>query len=496
MNDIVLFSDTSLSDIDFFEDSDGTSLADVIKEFPAKGAGVHRIKTEVRKSGFTCQVVDLFFYFTKDEILELCSKFITEKTLVVGFSTTFWSAIRQNTHKLTIFKTVLQYVRNLNGPKIILGGTLAEAFAASVTVDKVFNGFSEMEFIDYLYQLSGTTKTSDFNFIKSQITYNNQDCMDFNESPVIEISRGCIFKCAFCSYPLNGKSKFDYIKEQSTLEEELLRNFYEHGITTYTLSDDTFNDSMYKMEYLHKIFTSLPFKLKFVSYLRLDLLQAHREQINLLKEMGLIGAFFGIETLNHKSGTVIGKAMKPEVTKDLLYELKANYWKDSINVTIGLISGLPFETRKSHEDTLSWITDEKYCLVDRIRPAGLSIPNPLVDTYPFKSEFQLNAIKYGFYWPDATSRKWKNLSHEIKSQDMAISMAREIYTVSKSVNKTLKGNFGIPLSANIGKYGNDPKTIEEIVTMSSIDYNNWLSSNRTEMISGYVNNYKFKILNL
>jgi hypothetical protein len=32
--------------------------------------------------------------------------------------------------------------------------------------------------------------------------------------------------------------------------------------------------------------------------------------------------------------------------------------------------------------------------------------------------------------------------------------------------------------------------------MSSIDYNNWLSNNRTEMISGYVNNYKFKILNL
>ena len=25
---------------------------------------------------------------------------------------------------------------------------------------------------------------------------------------------------------------------------------------------------------------------------------------------------------------------------------------------------------------------------------------------------------------------------------------------------------------------------------------NWLSNNRTEMISGYVNNYKFKILNL
>ena len=496
MNDVVLFSDTSLPDLDFFEDSNSTSLADVITEFPAKGAGVHRIKTEVRNAGFTCQVVDLFFYFSEIEILDICKKFITEKTLVVGFSTTFWSNIRKSPHKLKIFKTVLWYVKNLNGPKIVLGGTLAEAVAVKVTVDKVFSGFSEIEFINYLYQISGSTKSSNFNFTKSQIIYNNQDCMDFGESPVIEISRGCIFKCAFCSYPLNGKNKFDYIKEQDVLKEELLRNFYEHGITTYTFSDDTFNDSMYKMEYLHKIFTSLPFKLKFVSYLRLDLMQAHREQVNLLKEMGLVGAFFGIETLNHKSGTVIGKAMRPEIIKDFLYELKSTHWKNSINITIGLISGLPFETKKSHEDTLAWILDEKYCLVDRIRPAALSIPNPLLDTYPFKSNFQLNASKYGFYWPDPTSYKWKNLSHEIKSQDMAISLAREIYTVSKSINKVFKGNFGMPMSANIGKYGNDPKTIDDIITMSSTEYNTWLSINRADMITGYVNNYKFKILNL
>jgi hypothetical protein len=470
-------------------------MSGVVRDFPTKNAGVHRIKTEVRNAGFTCQVVDLFFHFSETEILEVCKKFITEKTLVVGFSTTFWYNIGESSHKLTIFRSVFRYVKSLNGPKIVLGGTFAEGMASSA-VDKVFNGFSEIDFINYLYELSGIDKVSNFDFVKSQIIYNNQDCMSFGESPVIEISRGCIFKCAFCAYPLNGKNKFDYIKEQDVLKEELLRNFYEHGITTYTFSDDTFNDSMYKMEYLHKIFTSLPFKLKFVSYLRLDLMQAHREQVTLLKEMGLVGTFLGIETLNHKSGTVIGKAMKPEVTKDFLYELKSTHWKDSINITVGLISGLPFETKKSHEDTLKWISDEKYCLVDRIRAVPLSVPNPLIDTYPFKSNFQLNASKYGFYWPDPKSHKWKNISHEIKSEDMAISMTREIYAVSKSVNRALKGNFNIPLSANIGKYGNDPKTVDDIIMMPLAEYNTWLLANQSDMIDGYVNNYKSKILNL
>lgn len=497
MNDVVLFSDTSLDvSTNVFENTTSTSISSVVKDFPAKSAGVHRIKTEVRNAGFTCQVIDLFFSFSEAEILEVCKKFITEKTLVVGFSTTFWYNMTNLTHKLTIFKTVFRYVKNLNGPKIVLGGTVAEAWSLKFPVDKVFNGFSETDFINYLYQLSGTAKVSNFDFTKSQIIYNNQDCMNFGESPVIEISRGCIFKCSFCAYPLNGKSKFDYIKDQDVLKEELLRNFYEHGITTYTFSDDTFNDSMYKMEYLHKIFTSLPFKLKFVCYLRLDLMKAHREQINLLKEMGLVGTFFGVETLNHKSGSSIGKTMKPEVIKDFLYELKSEHWKKSINITVGLISGLPYETRKSHEDTIKWILDEKYCLVDRVRSAPLSVSNPLLDTHPFKSNFQLNASKYGFYWPDPKSHKWKNMLHEIKSADMAISMAGEIYRASKSVNKSLAGSFNIPLSANIGKYGKDPKTVDDIIMMQPDELASWLSANQSDMIDGYVNDYKSKILNL
>lgn len=499
MYNVVLFSDTSLSENDFennVEDKTKTNYADRIRELPARGAGVHRIKTEVRSAGYSCQVIDLFYYFTEEEIIAVCNKFINDDTLVVGFSTTFWYNLKKSNHRLKLFKLVYNYVRNLKKIKIVFGGTVAEGFSRAIHADKTFNGFSEELFINYLHELSGNLKTLSFDFNKSQIVYDSNDCMDFEESPVIEISRGCIFKCSFCSYPLNGKKKFDYIKEESVLKDELIRNYENYGITTYTLSDDTFNDSTFKMDYLHKLFTSLPFKIKFVSYLRLDLINAHREQILQLKEMGLIGAFFGVETLNYESSKIIGKGIYPEKSKELLYDLKNSYWKNDVNITIGLISGLPKETAKSHQETLDWILNKEYCLVDKIRPAGLAIPNPLIDTYPYKSEFQLNASKYGFYWSDPKANNWKNFSQEVKSQEQAIELARELHVAAKQADKVSKGNFGLPLYANIGKYGNNPKTLEDIMNMSPAEYSQWYEHNKNDMIDGYVNNYKRKILSL
>lgn len=502
MYDVVLFSDTSLTENDF-ENSEEDNMAkapryheDRIKEVPARGAGVHRIKSEVRAAGYTCQVIDLFYYFTEEEISTVCDKFISNNTLVVGFSTTFWYNLKKSNHKLRLFKFVYNYVRNLKKVKIVFGGSIAAEYAAKVYADKTFTGFSEEAFINYLHELSGDPTTLSFDFTKSQITYDSTDCIDFEESVVIEIARGCIFKCSFCSYPLNGKKKFDYIKEENVLKEELIQNYENHGITTYTLSDDTFNDSTYKMDYLHKLFTSLPFKIKFISYLRLDLLNAHREQILQLKEMGLIGVFFGVESLNHESSKIIGKGMDPEKTKELLYDLKHQYWKNDVNITIGLISGLPKETAKSHQETIDWILNKEYCLVDRIRPTGLIIPNPLITASPWKSEFQLNASKYGFYWPDPKSNDWKNFSQDVKSQKQATVLAREVYIAAKQVDKVAKGNFSLPLYANIGKYGNDPKTLEDIINMAPTEYSQWSDRNKHDMIDGYVNNYKRKILAL
>ena len=58
----------------------------------------------------------------------------------------------------------------------------------------------------------------------------------------LEVARGCIFKCNFCSFPLNGKGKGEAIRDFSYIRDELIENYELYGIEDYWLTDDTFND--------------------------------------------------------------------------------------------------------------------------------------------------------------------------------------------------------------------------------------------------------------
>jgi hypothetical protein len=492
MTDVVIFSDTSLQDN---EESWNAKqhFADVIFELPTKSAGPAALATEVRKLGLTCQVINLCFYFTQDEIEAVCEKFITEKTCVVGLSTTFW-LFGMNENKKEILKKIIRHTKKLKNTKIALGGTMAANLAPRISADVVLEGFSEASFIEYIRGLKNITTPYAYDFNKSTIEYIENDCLDFNESTVLEVARGCIFKCTFCAYPMNGKKKLDYIKEKEILRAELINNYEQYGIDTYTLSDDTFNDSTQKLEHIYDITSSLGFKIKFVSYLRLDLLNAHREQIDLLEKIGLVGAFFGVETFNSKAGKSIGKGLDPDKQKELLYDLKSKHWKDNINVTIGLISGLPFETKQTHLETIDWILNPSLCNVDRIRPAPLGIPNPKIDKYPFKSEFQMNAMKYGFYWPDAEKNTWKNFTHEIKSYDQAMDMSHELYLAARDRDMVYRGNFSLPLVHNIAKYDN--MNIDDLIKMPVRQYTEWYMANRHRLMRLYIDSYKNKIFNL
>jgi hypothetical protein len=149
-----------------------------------------------------------------------------------------------------------------------------------------------------------------------------------------------------------------------------------------------------------------------VTYLRLDLLHAHPEQINLLYEMGLGSAFFGIETLNHESGKVIGKGMKPELIKEFVVDLYENHWHKEIPITASFIIGLPGETKQSVIDTYNWcqgapITD-------------LWFPLFIKFNGHFKSEFDINFLEYGYTLGD--DDKWINQHMDYHS---ALALAEE-----------------------------------------------------------------------
>jgi radical SAM superfamily enzyme YgiQ (UPF0313 family) len=142
------------------------------------------------------------------------------------------------------------------------------------------------------------------------------------------------------------------------------------------------------LQRLHEVITTLPFKIKFVAYIRADLLYAHPEQITLLREMGLGHAFMGIETLHPEAAKIIGKGMNPEKLKKFLLELYFDHWKEEIMLTTSFIIGLPKESIESVRDTFNWVNNTP--LVSMFFSLNLK------EGSHFESEFDVNFEKYGY----------------------------------------------------------------------------------------------------
>jgi hypothetical protein len=61
---------------------------------------------------------------------------------------------------------------------------------------------------------------------------------------------------------------------------------------------------------------TLSFQINYATYLRIDLLAAHPESVDMLLENGLKGAFLGIESFNTDAAKLIGKSWIGKSSKD------------------------------------------------------------------------------------------------------------------------------------------------------------------------------------
>jgi radical SAM superfamily enzyme YgiQ (UPF0313 family) len=390
-----------------------------------RAIGAYRIASHLRQHGYSVQVIDFVDNFSKDELLDLLEKFTGPNTLALCVSTTFLKTVDSDGIVVSTYKklrTLSQnsrsiietYKQNHQHVKIIGGGANVFWYKEDTIFDTIVTGYGEVLILEYLKSLTSNKKVI-YPKYKNVTVINGDsqllpvehmkhfweanDCILPNETLPIEISRGCIFNCRFCSYPLNGKKKFDYLRDPELIKDEMIRNYELYGTTNYMFSDDTFNDSTYKLEQLHKVFTSLPFKMKFVSYIRLDLLYAHQEQISLLKEMGLGAAGFGIESLKPETAKFIGKGLAKDKIKEFLPKLYYDYWKEEISVICSFIVGLPYESLAETEESFNWIQS--------VGINSIWMPLSITPSNFYLSEIDKNYEKYGYQLNEEVGY-WKN----------------------------------------------------------------------------------------
>lgn len=411
-----------------------------------KTAGAYRIATELRQAGFTCQVADITSVDSKIETLffaKIVEKFVGPNTLWVGFSTNFVSDIAGYPHfeddeHYRIYNSVhgpkdqmllkfMQHCRRLS-PNIqfLVGGI--RIYDMSRYGFFHFRGHVDQQIVDFTQTLAEgripeerIIENKEYSeFCQSRTVFIDQDMLVPEHTLPIEISRGCIFKCKFCSFPLNGKTKGSWIKDPVVLLEEMQYNYEKYNIMHYIIVDDTFNDSVSKLEMLQdKVFSRLPFKPTFSSYLRLDLMMRFPHTVELLKEIGIKSAVFGIETLNPRVAKMIGKGTDPAKQIQFLHDIKLSTWQD-INIYSGFIMGFEGQTKKELLDFSDWLLGNDNPLNSwNTNSLGLYPVNP--DTKInrlYASEFDITVDRsdYEFYRDGDGKKQWRMKSSGMTSE--------------------------------------------------------------------------------
>jgi len=440
-----------------------TDQTDNLSSIPPLGA--YKCAHVLRQNGYTSLVVNHYAFFTLPEMYQLIDLAVGPNTRLVGFSTSFVKSIDipiepgkptpvyPDLPANTVFpqgrtfedKVLARFKERSAHVKFVAGGARVNPQFSNRNIDYVCIGYSEVSVVNLMNHLTrqeplekstrniwGVTviddrKAESYDFANGNMQWLPYDVVNHKVLP-IEIARGCVFKCKFCGFPLNGKKKLDFVKCTDLLKAELEENYSRYGIDTYLIVDDTFNDHIEKLTDLRDMIQQLSFKPKFWAYHRLDLLHTQPRMVELLADIGVKAMFFGIETLNPASAKIIGKGHDRTKQISTVQYIRQNF--PDISMHGNFIIGLPEESLDSVRDSHSRILSQEIPLHSW---GFMTLILKEVHLMAYASEIEADPKKFGYedqaheLGMDLRFMNWKNphmtfnqaraLQHTLRDQD-------------------------------------------------------------------------------
>jgi len=239
--------------------------------------------------------------------------------------------------------------------KIILGGVGPSPVAREIvrtfpSVDSVVEGEGELPMLDFVRE--GIVPLPPRNIIRDLNTlplpdYSLTDFSFYDAAPSIITSRGCPYRCTFCTEPHNFGGMVRYRNIDSIAEElELIHSL--SGRTLFLFQDDILPLLRPRFRKLLKAFRNLSFLIQWKCFSRVDLMDD-----DLMGEMvdhGCVQIRYGIESGSNKTLKRIKKGFSIEKA----YEISKKSVKHFPSVHASFIWGYPFEDRSEFEATLEW----------------------------------------------------------------------------------------------------------------------------------------------
>lgn len=330
-----------------------------------RGAGIYIAAHKFREQGIDAEVVDFLSAWTEDELVTFLENKKDDNIKFVGISANFAS-----------YLYITEFIKKLelyfpDAIKIVGG---QRRFNQDLNADYYVSGFSEVALPALLkHELYGDeliytpnfkgklieTKTGKYQthlLPDYQTYYKDTDYITPADVLSLEIGRGCKFSCDFCSFSLIGL-KHRTVRDSKNIRDELVRNYELYGVTNYILSDDTTNETTDRIRKLAEAVDGLDFNPTFAGFVRLDLISAHKDQIELLAQSRILSHYYGVETFNRATGKTIGKGADPNRLKDTMLEIYEYTMKTigEYHGDTGMIIGLPHESIESVNQSYEWL---------------------------------------------------------------------------------------------------------------------------------------------
>lgn len=235
------------------------------------------------------------------------------------------------------------------------------------------------------------------------------------------LSRGCIFRCAFCNSWRNaGKLRS---RKAEDVFEEIKHLYHSHNIKEFYFNDQAINCNIGELNKLCLLLIKAPFDIEWTA-LAIPIKTLTLELLVKMKEAGCKRIVYGIESGSNAVLKLMNKNFTPEESSAVLKNTKQ---ADIENIMVNFLIGFPGETEDDFNQTLKFVVDNKDYISDI---GGLNMCSPILG-----SDLYLNRERYNIMLPSSpeafdmhwyTSDNKNTFSSRVKRYNRLVSLLKSL----------------------------------------------------------------------